>query len=64
MGVAPALGTGHLPGDRDGPRLGWDMGHEWAWLSGVRDQAGRVCGKLEPSPAATSLRQGLMSSVG
>ena len=25
-GAATALGIGHHPGDRDGPKLGWDMG--------------------------------------
>lgn len=44
-GAAPSLGFSHLPGDRDRPRLGWEV-------------SSQDCGELETSTAAVLLGQG------
>jgi len=58
-GAAPALSNRHLAGDRDGPRLGWDMspwmGPTW-WIprQGREDRDG-----LRPVLSVPTAHQGL-----
>jgi len=58
-GEAPASRIGHLPGDRDGPRPGWNMDLQGGPAQGTDGWAGQGCGQLETSPDAASLKQGL-----
>lgn len=45
IGGSPSPGTGHLPGDRDELRPGWDTGGPYSLRS--RGWAGLGCGELE-----------------
>lgn len=59
-----AGGTGHLTGDGERPRSGWDMG---PWLGLAQQpygQARQGCGELEIGPTVASAGQGLMTLRG
>lgn len=61
IGAAPAAGIGHLPGhgNRDSLRLCWDV-HLQVGLAWQGPWLGRGHGEVETSPAAASVRQGMM----
>jgi len=56
-------GIRHLTGDRHRDQAGtWAC--RWVPVSGAHGQTGQGCGELHNSPAATSLRQGLVGPRG
>lgn len=56
---APGLGTGHLHGDGERTKPGWDRDSWVDQLGGPHGQAGQGCGDLETCHAAVSLGEGL-----